>query len=220
MCAYYVAFSQVVTHPTDTSAGAPFSALFSCSVQAYGYLTVIWYKNNREPVPKKAYSMLTLSVYVTKSVLTIPNVTIEDVGAYYCVVQANRKTAQSLAANLIFAGRNYLHFFHFILCVIRYMYLGSFTPPVVITDPIVTLTVNNYNLTMKCLPSISNFNYKWIKKNGVLPSRAWGVNTSQLTIVNLKPEDSGEYQCVMSNSTGTISSNFSTVHIGGKKIIS
>ena len=84
------------------------------------------------------------------------------------------------------------------------------------TDSVVNLTVNNYNLTMKCLPDKGKFNYKWIKKNEVLPSRAQGVNTSQLTLVNLKPEDSGDYQCVMSNNTGTISSNFSVVNVIGK----
>ena len=84
------------------------------------------------------------------------------------------------------------------------------------TVSVVKLTINNYNLTMKCLPNKNNFNYKWMRKNDVLPSRAKGVNTSQLTIINLKPEDSGDYQCVMSNSTGTISSNYSTVSITGK----
>ena len=84
------------------------------------------------------------------------------------------------------------------------------------TASLVNLTVNDYNLTMKCLPNKNKFNYKWIKKNDVLPLRAQGVNTSQLTIVNLTPEDSGDYQCVMSNSTGTISSNFSTVNVKGK----
>ena len=95
-------------------------------------------------------------------------------------------------------------------------YLDPPSLPVVITDPIVNLTVNNYNLTMKCSPDKNNFKYKWIKKNDVLPSRAQGVNTSQLTIVNLTPEDSGDYQCIMSNSTGTIRSNFSTVSVIGK----
>ena len=85
------------------------------------------------------------------------------------------------------------------------------------TVPVVNLTINNYNLTMKCLPNKNNFNYKWIRKNNVLPSRAQGVNTSKLTIFNLKPEDSGDYQCVMSNTTGTISSNYSTVIITGKR---
>ena len=84
------------------------------------------------------------------------------------------------------------------------------------TVPVVNLTVNDYNLTMKCLPNNNNFKYKWIKKNEALPSRAKGANTSQLTITNLKPEDSGDYQCAMSNSTGTISSSFSTISITGK----
>ena len=97
------------------------------------------------------------------------------------------------------------------------MYLDPFPPPIVMTDPVVNLTVNNYNLSMKCLPDNSKFNYNWIKKNETLPSRAQGARTSRLTVVNLKPEDSGDYQCVMSNSTGTISSNFSTVHVTGKK---
>ena len=87
--------------------------------------------------------------------------------------------------------------------------------PEVMEIPLVNLRINNYNLTMKCLPNKNNFNYKWIKKDGVLPSRAQGVNTSQMTIVNLIPQDSGEYQCVMSNSTGTISSNFTTLHVQG-----
>ena len=104
MCSHYTAFPQVVTHPTNTSASAPFNALFSCSVQAYGYLTVTWYMNKRNPVPKKAYSRLITSIFMTTSILTIPNVTSEDVGTYYCEVQANRKIAQSLAANLILAG--------------------------------------------------------------------------------------------------------------------
>ena len=97
------------------------------------------------------------------------------------------------------------------------IYIDPPSPPVVIIEnPVVNLTVNDYNLIIKCLPNMKNFNYKWIKKNDVLPSRAQGVNTSQLTIVNLKSEDSGDYQCVMNNSTGTISSEFSTVKITGK----
>ena len=104
MSVHYVAFSQVAIHPTDTTAAAPFSAVFSCSVQAYGYLTVTWYKNNGNPVPGKAYSRLIPSINVTTSVLTIPNVTTEDVGTYYCVVRANRRTVQSLGGSLILAG--------------------------------------------------------------------------------------------------------------------
>ena len=85
------------------------------------------------------------------------------------------------------------------------------------TVPVVNLISNNYNLTMNCLlNNDGNLDYGWVRKNNVLPLRAKGASTSQLTIVNLKPEDSGDYQCVASNSTGTISSNISTVSITGK----
>ena len=104
ICGCYVAFPQVTIHPTDTTAAAPYSALFSCSVHAYGYLTVTWFKNNRNPVPEKAHSKLIPLKNATTSILTIPNVTIEDVGTYYCVVRANRRTAQSLSGSLILAG--------------------------------------------------------------------------------------------------------------------
>ena len=90
-------------------------------------------------------------------------------------------------------------------------------PPIVMTEPAINLTINNYNLTMKCLSNLKNFAYTWIQKNGTLPSRAQGVNSSQLTIVNLIPEDSGDYQCIMRNRTGTISSKFSSIDVRGKK---
>ena len=80
----------------------------------------------------------------------------------------------------------------------------------------INLDINNFNLTMKCLPDKDNLNYTWIRKNDPFPSRAQGVNSSHLTIFNLKPEDSGDYQCVISNNTGTISSMFTTVKIAGK----
>ena len=34
---------RIVTQSTDTSAAAPFGALFKFSIQAYGYLTIYWY---------------------------------------------------------------------------------------------------------------------------------------------------------------------------------
>ena len=107
----YVA-PQIVLHPTDTSAAAPFSGLFSCSVQAYGYPTSTWYRNDKNPVPKKAYSTLIPLVNMTTSILTIPNVTIEDIGTYYCVVWAKNRAVKSQAGNLIFAGST-----TFVLCV-------------------------------------------------------------------------------------------------------
>ena len=159
--------------------------------------------------------MVIPSMNETTSILTIPNVTSEDVSAYYCGALANRMAAFSLNAHLILGGK--VHIQYTCVCFIYSIHVDPPSPPVVMTNTVVTLTISNYNLIMKCLSNMSNLNYKWIKKNDVLPSRAQGVYSSQLTIVNLKPEDSGDYQCVMSNSTGTISSNFSTVTIRGKK---
>ena len=101
---YVVTAPHVLTHPTNTSAADPFSALFSCSFQAYGYLIIIWYRNNSNPVPKKAYSTLMPSVNVTTSILTIPNITSGDVDTYHCVGTVDRITVKSLSANLFLAG--------------------------------------------------------------------------------------------------------------------
>ena len=63
----------------------------------------MWHRTNN-PLPKKVYYTISPSVNETTSTLTIPNVTSEDVGTYYCVVWVNRKGVQSKSANLILAG--------------------------------------------------------------------------------------------------------------------
>ena len=107
MCIPYVESAlRIVAQPTDTSAAAPFGALFKISIQVYGYLTINWYKNNKTPVPEKAYLTLISSVNETTSILTIPTVTIEDIGMYYCVVWANDMAVRSHSASLFLAGKN------------------------------------------------------------------------------------------------------------------
>jgi len=69
---------------------------------------------------------------------------------------------------------------------------------------------------MQYMADENSLHYIWKKKNDHFPSRALGVNSLQLAIVNLKLEDSGYYQYVASNSTGTISSNYSMLHIKSK----
>ena len=85
------------------------------------------------------------------------------------------------------------------------------------TDPIVNLSTTNHILVMKCLHNEVNFNYHWTRKHNDLPLGARGKSSPQLTIVNLKPNASGDYRCKMSNRTGTIKSRFFTVRINGKK---
>ena len=68
---------------------------------------------------------------------------------------------------------------------------------------------------MKCFPEDSGIYYKWERQNGVLPSRAQGINSSHLVIINLKAEDAGTYRCIQSNSTGRISSMYKMLTVEG-----
>jgi len=89
---------------------------------------------------------------------------------------------------------------------------------VVTSNPLVHLQAINQQITMKCVPDTEGVNYTWEKRYSALPSRAQGVNTSNMIIVNLKPEDSGEYRCVISNSTGKIFSDYVSLSVKGSKI--
>ena len=104
--------------------------------------------------------------------------------------------------------------------VFRYnfiLFLGTPIKPTVTVLPsqLIELKVNNFMLRMKCLPYDSNFNYKWERKNRQLPLNALNITSEQLRITNLKPGDSGEYRCIMSNSTGQIASDYSLVTVKG-----
>ena len=101
--AYVVARSTVVTQPTDTSAAAPFSGVFTCSVIGYGYQNITWYKQSGT-LPHKYMTNEMASSGVTTSTLIIPNVTEEDVGKYYCQMWANNIGVRSKKANLYYSG--------------------------------------------------------------------------------------------------------------------
>ena len=67
----------------DSSAAAPFSGVFTCSVEAYGVLLFEWKRIDAD-LPKKSFTMTKLSINGTTSFLFIPNITNDDVGKYYC----------------------------------------------------------------------------------------------------------------------------------------
>ena len=79
----------------------------------------------------------------------------------------------------------------------------------------VDLLIRNYNLTMRCVPSGTDLQYRWNRRNASLPASAVGVNTSLLTIYRLTPEDAGDYRCILSNISGVITSEFSALKING-----
>ena len=84
-----------------------------------------------------------------------------------------------------------------------------------IPDKVIQLTVNNFRLLMKCISHGDHFIYKWEKKNEKSIPRSQGVNSRLLTISDLRPEDSGEYRCIVRNSTGIILSDYSMLTVKG-----
>ena len=120
-CAYseiYTALApHIITHPIDTSAATPFGAEFTCSAKGCGHLNIMWHRHGNS-LPMKAYSTLVTSGNEITSTLSIPIVTIEDAGKYYCMVWANMTATQSKTATLFLSGTQLLTFFikayHFI----------------------------------------------------------------------------------------------------------
>lgn len=105
------------------------------------------------------------------------------------------------------------------MTVVIYMITGKFIPPTVnMSQSQVYLKSITYNLSIGCVPHDEGFNYVWERKNNDLVPRAHGIYSSELTIVNLQPEDSGEYRCIISNATGTMASSYSKLIVRSKYV--
>ena len=57
--------------------------------------------------------------------------------------------------------------------------------------------------------------YNWERHNDVIPSDSTGVNTNTLTLINLEPEDAGNYRCVATNASGSEKSKYASLTING-----
>ena len=57
--------------------------------------------------------------------------------------------------------------------------------------------------------------YNWERQNDVIPSDSTGVNTNNLTLINLQPEDAGNYRCVATNVIGNKESDYAHLVING-----
>ena len=87
--------------------------------------------------------------------------------------------------------------------------------PVIIVHPMdknIQLYSNCTSHTLTC-NAIGASSYIWERQNGNIPNDSTGVNTNNLTLVNLQPEDAGDYRCVATSAGKNISSNYATITI-------
>ena len=81
-------------------------------------------------------------------------------------------------------------------------------------DTVIQLYSNFTNHTLTCEADRAS-SYNWERQNDSIPSDSTGVNTNTLTLINLQPQDAGNYRCVATNASGSSQSNYANLTING-----
>ena len=89
----------------------------------------------------------------------------------------------------------------------------------VIRDPPKNQTVmflfGNETISLHCIADGEGLSYSWKRQNLELPHSATGSATNTLVILRVREEDSGNYQCTVSNRYGTVSSDYASLNVSG-----
>ena len=93
----------------------------------------------------------------------------------------------------------------------------SVDPPAITTQPTAMTSVTpGDNITFSVEAAGERLSYSWLFQGAELPSSdtAIGVNTSVLMIFDVQDPDMGNYQCVVSNAAGSVSSDVVQLALG------
>jgi len=74
----------------------------------------------------------------------------------------------------------------------------------------------NETVTFHCAADGERLSYLWHRQDLELPQHAIGNTTDTLVIRGVTEEDSGNYQCSVSNRFGTVSSDHATLIVTGR----
>ena len=82
-------------------------------------------------------------------------------------------------------------------------------------DMTINLVNDNTNVSLTCEADGAS-SYRWERQNDVIPSDSTGVNTNTFTLINLQPEDAGNYRCMATNASGISESNYAILTLNGE----
>ena len=77
----------------------------------------------------------------------------------------------------------------------------------------------NETVSFHCNADGEGLSYLWKRQDLELPHSATENMTNTLVIIGVRVEDSGNYQCTVSNKFGEVSSDFASLKVTGRKYL-